>query len=223
MLKPQHILALAGASTLLFAFAPAAMASDVTVQGTVTGASLSINPSPTALWSATLAASGDVTAGYSDAITTNNNLGTGSSWGETITSTSYVGTSGDALTSGQANGHNTTGLNHGAVSSFGNSVGSINSVITGTTAADAVDCTLVYEVGCSTNTATANSVSYGSSGLVVPQNATGSRSPVSFFSTPSGTGMGNFTLTPSVSVVVPSNAYAGSYQSTVTVDVTVGP
>jgi hypothetical protein len=35
--------------------------------------------------------------------------------------------------------------------------------------------------------------------------------------------MGSFTVTPTVSVSIPGNAYAGTYQSTVTVAVAAGP
>ena len=37
------------------------------------------------------------------------------------------------------------------------------------------------------------------------------------------TGMGNFTVTPTVSVSVPANAFAGSYSSTLTIALVSGP
>jgi hypothetical protein len=46
---------------------------------------------------------------------------------------------------------------------------------------------------------------------------------VKFFNSAANTGMGSFTVTPTVSVTIPGNAYAGSYQSTVTVAVAAGP
>lgn len=46
---------------------------------------------------------------------------------------------------------------------------------------------------------------------------------VKFFNSASTTGMGSFTVTPTISVAIPGNAYAGSYASTVTVAVAAGP
>ena len=46
---------------------------------------------------------------------------------------------------------------------------------------------------------------------------------VKFFNSATTTGMGAFTLTPTISVTIPGNAYAGSYASTVTVAVAAGP
>lgn len=46
---------------------------------------------------------------------------------------------------------------------------------------------------------------------------------VKFFNTTAGNGMGIFTITPTVAVTVPQNAYAGTYTSTVTLSVVSGP
>ena len=46
---------------------------------------------------------------------------------------------------------------------------------------------------------------------------------VKFFNSAANTGMGSFTVTPTISVTIPGNAYAGSYASTVTVAVAAGP
>jgi hypothetical protein len=48
-------------------------------------------------------------------------------------------------------------------------------------------------------------------------------SAAKFFNASSATGVGTFTITPSVSVAVPANAYAGSYTSTLTVSLVSGP
>jgi WxL domain surface cell wall-binding len=48
-------------------------------------------------------------------------------------------------------------------------------------------------------------------------------SAAKFFNASSTTGIGTFTITPSVSVAVPANAYAGSYTSTLTVSLVSGP
>ena len=46
---------------------------------------------------------------------------------------------------------------------------------------------------------------------------------VKFFNSAANTGMGSFTVTPTISVTIPGNAYAGSYASIVTVAVAAGP
>lgn len=46
---------------------------------------------------------------------------------------------------------------------------------------------------------------------------------ITFYSASAGTGMGDFTLTPTVQVSVPANAYAGTYTSTLTLAVVSGP
>ena len=56
----------------------------------------------------------------------------------------------------------------------------------------------------------------------VPQ-AASAPTPIEFFNATEGSGLGNFTLTPSVSVVVPANAYNGYYTSVVTLAIVSGP
>jgi len=46
---------------------------------------------------------------------------------------------------------------------------------------------------------------------------------VKFFNAAANSGMGRFTITPSITVSVPGNVYAGTYSSTVTVAVASGP
>ncbi len=46
---------------------------------------------------------------------------------------------------------------------------------------------------------------------------------VKFFSAAADTGMGDFTLTPTIQVAVPANAYAGEYESTITITNATGP
>jgi hypothetical protein len=58
--------------------------------------------------------------------------------------------------------------------------------------------------------------------VTVPAAAT-APAAVKFFNSTAGTGMGSFTVTPTIAVSVPGNAYAGSYASTVTVAVAAGP
>ncbi|HEX3455133.1 MAG TPA: WxL domain-containing protein [Gaiellaceae bacterium] len=74
---------------------------------------------------------------------------------------------------------------------------------------------------CATGTCTnpTNSITYP---LGVPA---GSSAPtaVKLFNAAANTGMGNFTITPTISVSIPANTYAGTYTSTVTVAVVSGP
>jgi hypothetical protein len=58
--------------------------------------------------------------------------------------------------------------------------------------------------------------------IAVPAGVT-APTAVKFFNSAANTGMGSFTVTPTVSVTIPGNAYAGSYASTVTVAVAAGP
>lgn len=44
-----------------------------------------------------------------------------------------------------------------------------------------------------------------------------------FFNATANSGMGNFTITPTFTVTMPANAYAGTYSSTFTVSITSGP
>ena len=66
-----------------------------------------------------------------------------------------------------------------------------------------------------------NSVSYP---LALPAGAT-APTAVKFFSTAADSGMGKFTITPTVSLAVPANVYASNsgYSSTITVAVVSGP
>ena len=58
--------------------------------------------------------------------------------------------------------------------------------------------------------------------IAVPAGVT-APAAVKFFNSAANTGMGSFTVTPTISVTIPGNAYAGSYASTVTVAVAAGP
>lgn len=64
-----------------------------------------------------------------------------------------------------------------------------------------------------------NAISYP---LTVPA-AASAPTAVKFFNSAAATGMGRFTITPTVSVAIPGNSYAGSYSSTVTIAAVSGP
>jgi hypothetical protein len=58
--------------------------------------------------------------------------------------------------------------------------------------------------------------------IAVPAGTT-APTAVKFFNAAANTGMGSFTITPTVAVSVPGNAYAGTYSSTLTVAAIAGP
>jgi hypothetical protein len=64
-----------------------------------------------------------------------------------------------------------------------------------------------------------NSIGYP---LTVPAGAT-APAPVELFNAEANTGMGDFTVTPTVSVTIPANSYQGTYTSTITLAVASGP
>ncbi|MFL5845103.1 MAG: WxL domain-containing protein [Solirubrobacteraceae bacterium] len=74
---------------------------------------------------------------------------------------------------------------------------------------------------CTTGTCTspANAQTYP---LAVPAGTT-APTAVKLFNTTANNGMGRFTLTPTIGVSVPQNAFAGTYSSTVTVSIVSGP
>jgi hypothetical protein len=74
-------------------------------------------------------------------------------------------------------------------------------------------------VGGSTCTNPTNSVGYP---VAVPAGST-PPTAVKYFNSAVNTGQGQFANTPSISVSVPANAYAGSYSSTLTVAAVSGP
>jgi hypothetical protein len=75
--------------------------------------------------------------------------------------------------------------------------------------------------GCSSNPN--NNISYP---LTVPAGTT-APTPVKFFNaavgTGTNTGSGSFAITPTVTIAIPANTFAGSYTSTVTIAITSGP
>ena len=73
--------------------------------------------------------------------------------------------------------------------------------------------------GGTTCTNPTNSITYP---LTVPAAGT-APTAVKLFNAAANTGMGSFTVTPTVSVSIPANTYAGTYTSTVTVAVVSGP
>ena len=58
--------------------------------------------------------------------------------------------------------------------------------------------------------------------IAVPAGAT-APTAVKIFNTTANNGMGRFTITPTVGVTIPQNAFAGTYASTVTLSVVTGP
>jgi hypothetical protein len=73
--------------------------------------------------------------------------------------------------------------------------------------------------GGGTCTNPTNSITYP---LTLPAAAT-APTAVKVFNAAANTGMGRFTITPSINVSIPGNSYAGSYTSTLTIAAVTGP
>lgn len=86
-----------------------------------------------------------------------------------------------------------------------------------TTAASITAASSVCDAG--TCTLPTNGISYP---LTVPAAAT-APAAVSFYNAALNTGMGDFTVTPTIAVAVPANTYAGNYSSTVTITIASAP
>ncbi len=86
-----------------------------------------------------------------------------------------------------------------------------------TTASNTTGVTALCAGG--TCTAPTNAITYP---LGVPAGAS-APTAVKLFNAAANTGMGGFTVTPTISVAIPANTYAGTYTSTVTVAVVSGP
>ncbi len=71
--------------------------------------------------------------------------------------------------------------------------------------------------GCTTNPI--NAIGYP---LTVPAGAT-APSPVKFFNAAANTGIGTFTITPTIRVMLPADTYDGTYTSTLTTTLVSGP
>jgi hypothetical protein len=87
------------------------------------------------------------------------------------------------------------------------------------TSASSISAVAVACVAGGSCTNPTNAVTYG---LAVPAGAT-APTAVKLFSAAASTGMGRFTVTPTVNVGILGNVYAGTYNSTVTVAVASGP
>lgn len=62
----------------------------------------------------------------------------------------------------------------------------------------------------------------GAYNITVPAN-TVAPSAAKFFSADAGTGLGDFTVTPTLQLSIPATTYAGTYQSTMTITIVSGP
>jgi hypothetical protein len=86
-----------------------------------------------------------------------------------------------------------------------------------TTASSLTGVTSACASGTCTNPT--NAITYP---VAVPAAAT-APAPVKFFNAALNTGMGKFTITPTIGVFVPQNTFAGTYTSTVTLAMVSGP
>jgi WxL domain surface cell wall-binding len=88
----------------------------------------------------------------------------------------------------------------------------------GTTASNITGVTSL----CVPSTSCTNPTNAVNPPVTVPAGAT-APTAVRFFNAAAGTGMGAFTVTPTVGVFVPATTFAGSYSSTLTVSIVSGP
>ena len=95
--------------------------------------------------------------------------------------------------------------------------GSPHTLSTSASTATAASATCAGGTTCTNPT---NAVTYP---LAVPAGGSGPPTAVKLFNAAANTGMGGFTVTPTVQVAIPANTYAGTYTSTVTVAVVSGP
>jgi hypothetical protein len=95
--------------------------------------------------------------------------------------------------------------------------GSPNNYTLATTASTVTGATLTD--GSGTNTDPTNAITYP---VAIPAGS-GPPAAVKLFDATAGTGMGKFTITPTIGVFVPQNSYAGTYTSTVTLAIVSGP
>jgi hypothetical protein len=88
------------------------------------------------------------------------------------------------------------------------------------TTASSISSVAIASNGTGTYTSPTNGVS--GYPLTVPAACT-APTAIKFFSATANTGMGHFNITPTVSIAIPANAFAGTYSSTVTLAIASGP
>jgi hypothetical protein len=106
-----------------------------------------------------------------------------------------------------------------------------NVTVTSTTFSTGGGLPKLLSTSASTVTATSSSCASGTctnptNSIGYPLGVPAGSSPptaVKLFNAAANTGMGKFTVTPTVQVSIPANTYAGTYTSTVTVAVVSGP
>lgn len=87
------------------------------------------------------------------------------------------------------------------------------------TSASSIASVVMACVAGGTCTSATNAITYP---LTMPA-ATTAPAAVKLFNSAATTGLGRFTITPTIDVTIPGNAYAGSYSSTITVAAISGP
>lgn len=128
-------------------------------------------------------------------LTVADSTGTGNGWNLTLSATNFTG-------SGNFNGSTTPTSQSLATS------GTLS--ITGVTAACAPGST------CTNPT---NSITYPAAVTTAATSPT----PIKFYNAGTSTGMGKFTIDPTLTVSIPANAYATTYTSTITLAIATGP
>lgn len=173
-------------------------------------AALALLAAPAAGWAAAATATGTVTGSTlslttASAPTFSANLDTGD---QTPTYNAALTTQD---TRGTGGGWNET------ITSTQFTTGAPNNYTLATTASNLTG--VAVATGSGTNTSPTNAISYP---VAVPA-AVSAPAAVKFFNSAANTGMGRFTLTPTIGVLVPQNSYAGTYTSTLTLAIVAGP
>jgi hypothetical protein len=192
------------------------------------GLSLIANPTATTTPGVTLSAVGDQTSAYSIDLATGDNTGTGNGWNEQLSQTAFVGISGHATgkTLGDSNPLATEATTEPNGSGSTTTLHT-NSVDPASGFQEGVTNVAVQQAGGttngSTNTDPTNSEVSTPIGLAVGSNGSTQGAETAFQNAALNTGMGNFVVTPTVTIAVPTNTYEGVYQAIAEVDLTSGP
>jgi hypothetical protein len=191
------LLSLLVVAVFLFGSSLIALADSGTGTANVNGGTLSelISASPTTT-SVTLNGT-DQTLTNTFVLTVEDSTGTGAGWNLTLSATNFTG-------SGDFNG-STTPTTESLASS-------------GTLSITNVTVSCVSGSTCTNPTST-----FTYPGSVAVTTAASSPTPVKFYNANTGTGMGKFTVEPTLTIFIPANAYATTYSSTITLAIASAP
>jgi len=205
------------------------------VYGQVNNGGLSISPTEPATvahdiaappnnlnWQAILNTDGNQTATYTQPVGTYDDTGSGAGWYETVASTEYVGVFGAAKTQNGNNGGGPFAFGLSGDSSLSTASANHESSTIGTVTPNPIQDSYW---GVATGPLGGGVIPQGGTLSGIGHAFTGDSAPVAaaFLQAPVGSGMGDFATTFPVHIVVPADAYAGTYESIVTYAIVSGP